>query len=216
MVKIVEQALIQPDHSQTPVRSLKVDTDVRQFRLINGPPATTFDEATEKELHRFAIVFREEIDAAREFYYTIQQDVPRAQQFEQHFVDHEDKPVFPQTRQSNSCGDKDIHFQDVRLSPYFNDDEQMCILLLLAHVVDADDEEDDEGYWNQDMDDDEKNKESALSQEAHKAPGFDHVITMLVRALPNGTFERVDLFTWRAKDWFKAERVPIDGPLLLV
>ncbi len=101
-VKVVQRAHLHPDHSQSPVRRLKVDTDVRQFKIVRAPQETTLDEAAEREIHEIADDDSKEIAAGRDLLYMLRSGWPRPQQFKQYFVDQEGKLVLPQAPEPNS------------------------------------------------------------------------------------------------------------------
>jgi hypothetical protein len=92
------------------------------------------------------------------------------------------------------------HFPEIDLGDWLDADDPLCYFFLLAHVTDLDQKDD--------ASDNSKNSEEQKT--------WEHVFSLLVRGLPNGNFERVDLFIFRAEGWFSAIPFVQDEPISLV
>jgi hypothetical protein len=91
--KIVRQAAIDPDHSETSVQKLQIVTDIRQFKLVIGPPKVTLNKSTEQYMYRL-----DKPDADEALRGELLHDTQSrlAKQYDHHLLNQDGKTMYPQ------------------------------------------------------------------------------------------------------------------------
>ncbi|KAM5353343.1 hypothetical protein ACJZ2D_016754 [Fusarium nematophilum] len=209
-VKILRQAAIEPDYSETPVRKLRIVTDIRQFKLVPGPPNINLKESTVNDLGLTADADLEELMQLSVLRWELR-DIPIAEQYDHHLLNQDGTTIYPQSPVPSIFTDK-TYFPKIRFGQWFSGGDPTCHFILLAHVTDPD----PEGKPRNRRSKDYRNGKSGDTDEQTQSKTWDHVFSLLIRKLPDGTFERVDLFTFKAKDWFSAMHVSNNRSIYLV
>jgi hypothetical protein len=126
-------------------------TDIRQFKLVIGPPKVTLNKPTEQYVYRLD---KPDPDEALRGELLHDTQSRLAKQYDHHLLNQDGKTVYPQApnpypfsfaskefnRPVEAYDDtiSEKHFLEIHLGDWLDGDDPLCYFLLLAHVTDPD------------------------------------------------------------------------------